>query len=294
MCRLWLASFPTASVSINMRTMFNCIAVSGHLSSRMMYEFLNNVQQRLKDGFCLMECFWTPTSRIRLFCPRSCRHANYHRIWSSRSPDAVSSLRRLCAVWVWLLTVYSGSMVTSRKSVVPATTICGLSVISHETSCAVARCIVLSILDYCNSLFHGTAKEEIHRLQMIQNSLVRIVYNLPSRSSTEHLLNSLHWLPITKRITFKVALLAFKCKHGLAPSYLNDLILNYVPTRQLRSSHMDLLFQPRTKTVTAGRAFSATAPSVWNYLPSDLRDLHSLNVFKSKLKTFLFSNDVQL
>ena len=120
--------------------------------------------------------------------------------------------------------------------------------LSYETSCAVARCIVLSRLDYCNSLFHGAAKDNIHKLQTIQNSLVRIIYNLPPRSSTEHLLNTLHWLPISKRITFKVALLAFKCKHGLAPTYLNDLILNYVPTRQLRSSDKDLLFQPRTKT----------------------------------------------
>ena len=113
-------------------------------------------------------------------------------------------------------------------------------------------------------------------------------------SSTEFLLNTLHWWPISKRLTFKVALLEFKCKHGLAPTYLNYSILNYVPTRQLRSSDKDLLFQPRTKTVTAGRAFSATAPRVWNCLPSDLRDLHSLNVLKSKLKTFLFSNDVKL
>ena len=67
---------------------------------------------------------------------------------------------------------------------------------------------------------------------------------------------------------------------------LNDFILNYVPTRQLRSSNKALLFQPRTKTVTAVRAFSATAPRVWNCLPSDLRDLHSLNVFKIQIENF--------
>ena len=48
--------------------------------------------------------------------------------------------------------------------------------LSYETSCAVSRCIVLSRLDYCNSLLHGTSKDNIYKLQKIQNSLVRIIY----------------------------------------------------------------------------------------------------------------------
>ena len=218
----------------------------------MISKFWSNAQQRLKDGFSSTECFWTPASRILLFCPRPCRHTDYHRIRSSLSPDAAlpaTSLRSLGVTLDILLRFDCHITEVSRYCHYHMRAFRHIrNCLSHETSCAVARCIVLSRLDYCNSLFHGASRENILKLQMIQNSLVRIIYNLPPRSSTEHLLNTLHWLPISKRITFKVALLAFKCKHGLAPSYLNDLILNYVPTRQLRSSHKDPLFQPRTKT----------------------------------------------
>ena len=149
--------------------------------------------------------------------------------------------------------------------------------LSYETSCAVSRCIVLSRLDYCNSLLHGTSKDNIYKLQKIQNSLVRIIYNLPSRSSTQQSLITLHWLPVHERIIYKVALFAYKCKNELAPTYLSDLIINYVPPRQLRSSDMNLLVQPRVNTATANRGFSVAAPRIWNSLPMSVRATQNLN-----------------
>jgi len=34
------------------------------------------------------------------------------------------------------------------------------------------------------------------------------------------LLHDLHWLPFPERITFRLAVLAYRCQHGLAPTYL--------------------------------------------------------------------------
>ena len=48
-------------------------------------------------------------------------------------------------------------------------------------------------------------------------------------------LASLHWLPVKARADFKVLLLTYKALHGLAPTYLSDLVLPYIPTRTLRS-----------------------------------------------------------
>ena len=35
------------------------------------------------------------------------------------------------------------------------------------------------------------------------------------------ILHQLHWLPIRQRILFKTAVLVYKCRHGMAPSYLS-------------------------------------------------------------------------
>ena len=148
----------------------------------------------------------------------------------------------------------------------------------------------MSRLNYCNSVLYGTSKGNLKRLQHIQNSLVRLVYTLPSRSSCQPFLKELSWLPIEKRINFKIALLTFKCRNGCAPKYLSDLVTNYVPRRSLRSSDSMLLTVNRLRTETARRSFSAAAPEVWNKLPIELRQTISFSLFKSKLKTFLFNS----
>ena len=37
-------------------------------------------------------------------------------------------------------------------------------------------------------------------------------------------LQSLHWLPVEKRIQYKILLLTYKCLHARAPTYLSDLL----------------------------------------------------------------------
>ena len=39
-----------------------------------------------------------------------------------------------------------------------------------------------------------------------------------------------------------------------------------------------------------GRAFSVVAPKLWNNLPLDIKLSPTANVFKSRLKTYLFKN----
>ena len=39
-------------------------------------------------------------------------------------------------------------------------------------------------------------------------------------------------------------------------------------------------------------SFRHKAPSVWNYLPSDITSINSLNSFKRKFKLYLISNNL--
>ena len=72
----------------------------------------------------------------------------------------------------------------------------------------------------------------------------------------------------------------------MAPKYIVD----YTPYRQLRSSSNNLLVIQKSNLKSYGdRAFrTVAAPRLWNVLPNSIRLIQSLNVFKNKLKTFLF------
>ena len=148
---------------------------------------------------------------------------------------------------------------------------------------------ITSRLDYCNSLLLHSPDYLIKRLQSIQNSAARLVCRTKKFSHITPVLVSLHWLPVTQRIQFKVLVMIYKILHNQAPSYLCDLISRRQPCRPTRSSSGLLLVEPRYRQEFYGRrAFSVAAPRLWNATPSSIRNAPTLDCFKSRLKTHLF------
>ena len=47
---------------------------------------------------------------------------------------------------------------------------------------------------------------------------------------------TLHWLPFSERIQYKVACMCFSAIGGSGPAYLSELLHVYTPSRTLRSS----------------------------------------------------------
>jgi len=148
---------------------------------------------------------------------------------------------------------------------------------------------ITSKLDFCNSLLIGLPKCLLKRFQSVQNAAARLVSGSRKYDHISLVLHQLHWLPVDKRITYKILLMVFKCLHNLAPSYLSNLIIKYTPNRALRSSSKNLLVVPPSRTKGYGdRAFSVCGPKLWNNLPESLRRETKLEPFKKNLKTYLF------
>ena len=148
-------------------------------------------------------------------------------------------------------------------------------------STATARLVsafVLSRIDYCNSLLFGSTHDVTSNLQRIQNYAARVILRLPRSSSITIHLESLHWLPVKVRSTYKIACLCYHCHISTAPSYVTDMLHKKpLHTCNTRSSSytMLLLNRPAHSKATLGdHLFSFVSSSVWNSIPTDVRCPH--------------------
>jgi len=81
--------------------------------------------------------------------------------------------------------------------------------VDYETLYTLVRALVLSRLDYSNSLFSSSSKSTIKCLQRVQDAAARLLCNAPPRAHASPLREQLHWLPVSSRIQYKLCTIMF-------------------------------------------------------------------------------------
>ena len=75
--------------------------------------------------------------------------------------------------------------------------------LSKETSKLLVHALIISRLDYCNSVFNNVAAVHLHPLQSVLHAAARLVVQ---RRKYDHITadirDYLHWLPVNYRIDF--------------------------------------------------------------------------------------------
>ena len=109
--------------------------------------------------------------------------------------------------------------------------------LTSSATATLVSAFVLTRIDYCNSLLLGSSHDVTSHLQRIQNYAARVILRLPKSSSITTHLESLHWLPVKVRSTYKIACLCYLCHSSTAPSYVTDMLhKKQSHTRNTRSS----------------------------------------------------------
>ena len=129
-------------------------------------------------------------------------------------------------------------------------------------------------------------------LQSILNAAARLILRVPKYGHISAAIRDrLHWLPVRRRIEFRICMLVRNSLSRTAPAYLMDLCLpsSSVPGRRhLRSAGKGDLVVPSLRRERSGRrGFSVAGPCCWNSLPPTIRCLADQpETFKKALKTY--------
>jgi hypothetical protein len=124
--------------------------------------------------------------------------------------------------------------------------------------------------EYCNSLLSGTTDGLLRQLQSVKNAAASLFTITRKVDQIKPVLRGLHQLLVRQRLTFKIALLVYKCLHGHVPSYLAELsqpVTGIAGRQRLRSVVNGALFVPTTRTVF-GASLSKALLSGMVYLPT--------------------------
>jgi len=78
--------------------------------------------------------------------------------------------------------------------------------------------LVLLRLYYGNATLAGLPGRELNRLQSVLNAAARLIFAASKYYHVTPVLCDLHWLRVPEHIDFKIAVLVYRCLHGLAPA----------------------------------------------------------------------------
>ena len=160
------------------------------------------------------------------------------------------------------------------------------SLLSTQHTEMLVHSVISCRLDYCNSMYFNIKKSNVKKLQKVQNAAARIVAQKRYRESISGTLKDLHWLRIESRVIFKLLLLTYKYIKGKCPPHFNFQYKSY-------NTHPNDYLMLKTiscKTKYGKRAFTYLAPRLWNALPVKIKTEENIQLFKSMVKTMLFSD----
>ena len=120
---------------------------------------------------------------------------------------------------------------------------------------------MISKIDYCNVLLANATTD-------CTNNSISFVYALTKKSRVTQYLKSAHILPVYHRIKYKACTFVYRIINGLAPNYLNDLVVLRPMSRiNLRSNNDDLQIVHTPYVNSLQHALIRN----WNLLPNQLR-----------------------
>ena len=161
--------------------------------------------------------------------------------------------------------------------------------ITFESCHHLVRSLVLSRLNYANSLLLGISAKDRKKLKTLQNKATRIIFRCNRLEPSAPLLRELHWLPIKERVIYKVLLLTYKSVNKLAPAYLTELLKAYKPGYEnLPSAKKCLLDVPGTHRKCGDNAFCVAAPSTGTHFLFTFGFLRLSPFLRSVLKLTFF------
>jgi hypothetical protein len=76
---------------------------------------------------------------------------------------------------------------------------------------SLVHALILSKIDFANSLLFGLPKSLLMKLQRVRNAAARLIVGVGKYEHTSGHLRLFNWLPVEERVLFKAVFMTFRC-----------------------------------------------------------------------------------
>ena len=136
--------------------------------------------------------------------------------------------------------------------------------------------------------YSSISKEDMRKLQVLQNKMMRIETGLNYEIPTKELLQSCNYLSVHQMVAYHSSLQIPKIISSQKPQYHTNRITNE-RNRDTRSSTANLR-QIDFKHSLSKSSFFHQATRVWNLIPSNIKSLNKTETLKKQLKLWVSEN----
>ena len=132
----------------------------------------------------------------------------------------------------------------------------------------------------CHTVWHFCRASDSRKMERVQERALRTVY-CDTRSSYDELLGKGKLTTLGCRRLQDIAIIMYKVKYNICPSYIKHIFKVDKPRCRLRNSG-DFFY---SNTTTYGRnSLRYVGPVIWSKLSKDVKNAESIYSFKKKIR----------
>ena len=160
--------------------------------------------------------------------------------------------------------------------------------LSH--TCILYRTLVEPYLNYCNLVWASQHKRgNLEKILKVQKKYCRIITFSEFQAHSGPLFKQLAFLTVYSIFRFQLAIFMYKCTHNLLPhnesySFVTGNTLHSHATR-----HCTDLVTAYCRTTCRWTTVQIQGPKLWNSLPDYVKNVPSVNQFRSRVRKYVFS-----
>nr|CAH7730879.1 unnamed protein product [Callosobruchus chinensis] len=163
-------------------------------------------------------------------------------------------------------------------------------VLNEDLKKLLCDALVLSQFNYCDVLYNSCLNNrDSSRIQILQNSCVRLICGIPRRQHLSHKYVELNWMNMSQRRILHCLVLYHKIMQNMKPGYLYEKVVFRSDVHDVNVRNKNLISPPIHNTSIFKRSFSYSIYKLYNRVPCDVKST-SASSFKEKCKALILSS----